>query len=99
MSYDTYLRFKGCDIKSAKREEAFYFLQQRGTIYCTFDYIWFWYPERVAFWQAISSTKDANNLSLPLKTRCQSVRKARASWCQFLKLVEPYLPNVPPLPE
>jgi len=99
MSYDTYLRFKGCSIKSAKREEAFYFIQQRGTIYCTFDYIWFWYPERVAFWQAISSTKYANELSLPLKTRCLAVRKSRASWRQFLKLVEPILPNVPPLPE
>jgi len=99
MSYDTYLRFKGNAIKDSKREEAFYFLQQRQTIYSTSDYIGFWYPQRVAFWGAITCTKNANDLSLPLKTRCQAVRKAGDYWRQFLKLVEPLLPNVPPLPE
>ena len=99
MSYDTYLRMKGRDVKIGKREEAFYFLQQRPIIYSAYDYLWFWYPERVAFWEAISCTKNANDLALPLKTRCQAVRKARASWRQFLKLVESYEPSVPPLPE
>ena len=99
MSYDTYLRFNGCSIKTANREEAFYFLEQRGTIYCTSDYIGFWYPERVAFWGAIYCTKNTNDLSLPLKIRCQAVRKARFYWRQFLKLVNPYQPSVPSLPE
>ena len=96
MSFDAFLKHKGVSVKTARREEACHFLKQHGTVYSMMDYLW--YTDRTAFWEAISSTKIAADLSNSLKTRCQAVQKARSHWRQFLVSVEPYEPCVPPLP-
>lgn len=97
MSFNEFIRSKGGHIKTAKREEAVYYLERYGTTYSALDYILFWYPERQSFWEAISNTTISEDISLPLKTRCRAVRTARKHWCRFLKLV--YEPSVPLLPE
>ena len=64
-----------------------------------FDYLGIFYPERSAFWQAIEASKDATDTTMTLHMRCRAVRNARSHWCLFLKLIQPYEPDVPSLPE
>ena len=89
------------DLLSKNRhvKKPFFFIYQHGLVYSMFDYLGIFYPERSAFWQAIEASKDATDTTMTLHMRCRAVRNARSHWCLFLKLIQPYEPDVPSLPE
>lgn len=97
MSFDNFLRYKGPSIKQATLEEAWHYIDKRGTRTTWKDYIWRT-RDRAAFWNALYWSDRVHNPGLTLHARCAAVRNARGEWLRFLENVVSYKPMVPPLP-